>query len=126
MREIEEVICTDDGEHVLALCADGGVMYYHGGHHHHASSSPPREEKQIDTFAECESVSQSITPSALSLSKLVELTCVQRTPEEDQAWAIRRVGRHGHVVLARVSRSKPSPSNAFPFIVISLDLLSSK
>jgi hypothetical protein len=32
MREIEDVICTEDGVHVLVLCTDGGVMYYQRDH----------------------------------------------------------------------------------------------
>mmetsp|Transcript_30319 Transcript_30319/g.41560 ORF Transcript_30319/g.41560 Transcript_30319/m.41560 type:complete len:216 (+) Transcript_30319:546-1193(+) len=29
MREVENIVSTQDGAHVLILCADGGVMYYH-------------------------------------------------------------------------------------------------
>lgn len=29
MRQIDEVIGSQDGMHVLALCTDGGVLYYH-------------------------------------------------------------------------------------------------
>jgi hypothetical protein len=29
MRQIEQVLATQDGGHALALCTDGGVLYYH-------------------------------------------------------------------------------------------------
>lgn len=83
MRQIQEILTTQDGQHALAICTDGGVLYYHHSYFH-----------EIDTDG-----------------SLVELQTLMREIEigpqfmTDGAWALKRVGRRGAVVLVRSCRN---------------------
>lgn len=74
MRQIDFVIGTSDARHALVLCTDGGVMYF--------------KNSGVEGIAPC----------------LVEFSSLQRDPEVERTWNLRRVGRGGDVVLLRAVR----------------------
>lgn len=84
MRQIDDVIGTSDARHALVLCTDGGVMYFHNS--------------EVREIAPC----------------LAEFSSLQRDPEVERAWNLRRVGRDGDVVLLRALKVNNSsyPSGA--------------
>jgi len=90
MREIDEILSTDDGSHVMVLCTDGGVMHC---------------QKH---FAEDINVSQAIGASSdvsHCHSELVEVPGLQRDINSDQAWVIRSVGLSKETVIVRASKT---------------------
>lgn len=117
-REIDEVLCTDDGLHVLVLCADGGVMYYRGeaGHSHPAAAA---EKEGVDASPLEAQAGEGLVP------KLTELPDIQREADTDRVWALRRVGQREDVVLLRAVRNKGVGSDPGS-LVLSVDLLSSR
>ena len=74
MRQIEEVIGTSDAQHALVLCTDGGVMYF--------------KNSAVHGIAPC----------------LTEFNSLQRDPDMQSTWNIRRVGRDGDVILLRAEK----------------------
>ena len=74
MRQIEEVIGTSDAQHALVLCTDGGVMYF--------------KNSAIHGIPPC----------------LTEFNSLQRDPEMQSTWNLRRVGRDGDVILLRAEK----------------------
>jgi hypothetical protein len=83
MRQIDEVIGTNDARHALVLCTDGGVMYF--------------QNNGVDENPPC----------------LLEFSTLQRDPELERAWSLRRVGRDGDVVLLRALKvNSPSSGGA--------------
>lgn len=80
MRQIDEVIGTNDGSHVLALCTDGGVLYFKN----------ISGDKEGDEF--------------IQDASLIEFNSLRRTEEVDMIWNTKRVGRNGDVVLVRATR----------------------
>lgn len=76
LRQIEDVIGTSDGRHVLGLCTDGGVMYY----------------CQNDSMDE-------------SFPEIIEFSSFTRDPDIDQHWRINRVGSRGQAILLRAAKS---------------------
>ena len=79
MRQIDEVIGTADARHALVLCTDGGVMYFDNS-------------SKVDV-APC----------------LVEFSSLQRDPEVERTWNLRRVGKDGEVVLLRAVKVGSGP-----------------
>ena len=101
-REIEQVICTDEGTHALVLCADGGVLYYRA-----AQASTTQSVATMPTIQSQEEEEGPTTTATLSSCSvgLVELPTLSsnKTKEQQQqqllgSWALRRVGLQGHVV----------------------------
>ena len=86
MRQIDEVIGTHDARHALVLCTDGGVMYF---------------KNNSDSTGD-------IAPAPC----LIEFSTVQRDPEIERAWNLRRVGRDGDVVLLRATRVNNSAASS--------------
>jgi hypothetical protein len=80
MRQIDEVIGTSDGSHVLALCTDGGVLYFKN----------VSDDKKGDEF--------------IQNASLIEFNSLRRDEEVDMIWNTKRVGRNGDVVLVRASK----------------------
>lgn len=85
MRLIEDVISTQDGKQALALCSDGGVLYF--------------RNEYVEVKEQTSEEKSSMISDAINCS-LVEFNSIQRNPS-DGAWAIRRVGKRGTVVLLR-------------------------
>lgn len=83
MRQIQEILTTQDGHHAVAICTDGGVLYYHHSYLNEMDSD----------------------------GSFVELPTLMREVEvgpefmTDGAWALKRVGRRGAVVLVRACRN---------------------
>lgn len=80
MRQIDEIIGTDDGKHVLVLCTDGGVLYFNCAH--------PLTQPQC-------------TEDMPFSGELTECATLNRDIALDNAWTVRRVGRVGETVLLR-------------------------
>ncbi len=89
MRQIEDVIATEDGTHLLVLLTDGGVLYF-------STEQPTGKEA---------------TPLASASSSLIEFSNLSRVEGEDSAWALRRVGSSGAVVLMRAHRQGDGEGN---------------
>jgi hypothetical protein len=83
MRQIQDVLTTQDGQHALAICTDGGVLYYHHSYFH-----------EIDTDG-----------SLVELQSLIREIEVGPQFMTDGAWTLKRVGRRGAVVLVRSCRN---------------------
>lgn len=71
MRQIDGVVSTNDSRHVLALCTDGGVLYF--------------KNSSFGT----------------STQSLTECLNIQRNPDVDGVWALKRIGNEGEVLLLR-------------------------
>jgi hypothetical protein len=87
MRQIDEIVGTDDGKHALVLCTDGGVLYFNclpTAGQADSSQDSVEEEKQLPFKGE-----------------LLECPSLQRDVALDCAWTVRRVGRAAEVVLLR-------------------------
>jgi hypothetical protein len=109
-REIEQVLSTDEGQFALILCADGGVMYYRGGGGGKGRGSATLlatagagegGEASKDAFVEAAKGPEAGGGGQLGASGLVELPALFRQKEQQQqlgSWALRRIGRQGHVV----------------------------
>ena len=174
MREVDSILSTQDGSHVLVLCTDGCVMYYENkapliaaaaasiascpplpaspplpaaaaaatdASSETSNSSPipafpaepvagelPDPSRSVPGEQEGEEEEEqgvSLEPDAqdeeegeeeeeddeggddLQLKcRLQELSELQRDLESDQAWALRRVGAAGEVVLVRAYQAK--------------------
>lgn len=173
MREVDSILSTQDGSHVLVLCTDGCVMYYENKAPLIAAAaasiascpplpaSPPLPAAAAPSDASSEASNSSPIPASpaepvagelpdLSRSvpgeqegeeeeeqgvslepdaqdeeegeeeeeddeggddlqlkcRLQELSELQRDLESDQAWALRRVGAAGEVVLVRAYQAK--------------------
>lgn len=97
MRQIDEVIATQDGTHALALCTDGGVLYYRAD----IPAQTEDDAKRGTVVSEYCNVSR---------GSLVELGKISRDIDPatggvvDGSWNLRRIGSRGHVVLMRASR----------------------
>lgn len=112
-REIEQVICTDEGKHAIILCADGGVVYYNvplssnnaaGVARKHAAADGGSSSDEQDGSAGAGNSSS----SGSGAGQLVELGALFRVKDQQQhpgSWALRRVGRQGMVVLLRATTS---------------------
>ena len=94
MRQIREVHSTEDGLHTLILCSDGAVLYH--------PSSTASESAPLSAAPSGSSDEQS--SSAQEMVEVPALS-VDVDPEKESAWALRRVGRSGLVVLLRGYRS---------------------
>lgn len=79
MRQIDQVIGTNDGKHVMVLCSDGGVMYFAKNFH--------VGENVMETFVEFNTN---------------QLHC---DPNVNQVWLLKRVGKEGDIVLLRSIKS---------------------
>jgi hypothetical protein len=102
MREIEDVVGTDDGMHVLVLCADGGAMYFRG--------QPPQASGLLRGSNRNDSAAASEAGNSKGLVELVGL----RDKDVDQAVVLRRIGFAGHVVVLRASRGTVASSTSGP------------
>lgn len=143
-REIEQVICTDEGRHALILCADGGVVYYCAPFTTAAAATGPsvslsnNEQQQQysvggpSSDAEEEQSAESATDAAASTAEdtcggggggggtgqLVEMGTLFRQKDQQQhpgSWALRRVGRQG-IVVSRLSVVSVSSANVAIFL----------
>jgi hypothetical protein len=88
-RQIQEILTTQDGQHALAICTDGGVLYYH-----HTDSCP------LSDISE-----ESSNGSLVELQSLMREIDVGPQCMTDGAWALKRVGQRGAVVLVRACRN---------------------
>eukprot|EP01038_Epipyxis_sp_PR26KG_P008421 gene8421-11389_t len=106
MREIDEILSTDDGLHVLVLTTDGGVMYFSRG------------------FAPVEGDVLSKESNRMNIDSqqpyLIELNHLTRDMDLDEAWQIRRVGSGGRVVLLRAKRTLSAYNQWQSCITVSL------
>ena len=103
MREINEVIACHDGNHVLALCTDGGVLYYH---YDGCSSNESRRFGSLIEFQ--------------SLTREVEVGPEFMT---DDSWAIKRVGTNGSVVVIRACKGLASKDEEGGGAIVDISLL---
>lgn len=118
MREIDEVIATADGQHVLILCTDGGVMYFENNivqgdrDRDRASLVGKIDSPLLHDNADAEAkkptagVKQYTGRGPYGSKGLIELSDVQREIGVDQVWAIKRVGKNGDVILIRAVKSE--------------------
>lgn len=94
-REIEQVICTDEGSHALLLCADGGVVYY-------CAPAPAARndggEAQQQGEGDVEGGTGSVWNGTSALLELPDLFRQKDVQQHTGSWALRRVGRQGLVV----------------------------
>lgn len=88
-REIEQVICTDEGSHALLLCADGGVVYYR---------APTSDASCSVVGSESDETSEHTRSGASALLELPDLFRQKDLQQHTGSWALRRVGRQGLVV----------------------------
>ena len=100
MRQINNVIGTDDARHAMILCADGGVLYY----------NRPEESG--------------------SRGELLELPKLERDPDTliqsgARDWALHRVGASGEVVLLRATQTMPVRIIISPLVTIAPEACSS-
>ncbi len=109
MRQIDEVIGTQDGSHVIALCTDGGVLHF--------TTSTSTSRLSIPMASLEGSVSLKISPSGdhesqdancadlqgatINAGSVIEFSQLKRNPDLDSAWCLKRVGAEGRVVLLR-------------------------
>ena len=109
MREINEVIACHDGNHVLALCTDGGVLYYH--------------------YDDCNSTSSG-GGDVGGFGNLIEFQSLTREVEvgpeymTDDSWAIKRVGSCGTVVVIRACKGLESKDEEGGGAIVDISLLS--
>jgi hypothetical protein len=110
MREINEVIACHDGNHVLALCTDGGVLYYHYDASNSLSLSSSSKSSGFGHLIEFQSLTRE----------------VQVGPEfmTDDSWAIKRVGRAGEVVVIRACKGLASKDEEGGGAIVDISLLS--
>lgn len=107
MREINEVIACHDGNHVLALCTDGGVLYYH--------------------YDGC--TSSSTSSDGGGFGNLIEFQSLTREVEvgpefmTDDSWAIKRVGLKGTVVVIRACKGLASKDEEGGGAIVEVSLL---
>ena len=103
MRQIGEVIGTEDGRHVLVLCTDGGVLYFH--------CRP----------VECPVSGGDGSPSDVVVpfeGELLESASLLRDVDMDCAWALKSVGSSGEVVLLRaVSTYNPDAPSSTSIVI---------
>ena len=90
-REIEQVMCTNDGQQALVMCADGGVVYY-------SASAPFLTEEKNDADSEEEQGAQGCGGCLLELPGLFRMKDQQ---QHLGSWTLRRVGHQGLVVSSR-------------------------
>lgn len=114
MRQIQDVLTTQDGQHALALCTDGGVLYYR---HSEIPSSPLSSSSSSSSSSTSsnngkEGENESIEESKfISTGTLIEFQTLTREVEigpkhmTDGAWCLKRVGCKGAVVLIRSYRN---------------------
>jgi hypothetical protein len=98
-REIEQVVCTDGGQHALVMCADGGVVFYGAA----GAEDEGRDEDELAAAAE--------GPGCGGF--LVELPSLSRQKDQQQhpgSWTLRRIGRQGHVVSDRLCIHHVAPT----------------
>jgi hypothetical protein len=86
MRQIQDVVSTEDGTHLLVLLTDGGVLYF--------STELPGGGTQSGAGG-----------------ALVEFPGMARVEGENCAWALRRVGSRGVVVLLKAQRQEDGEGN---------------
>eukprot|EP00596_Hydrurales_sp_CCMP1899_P003950 CAMPEP_0119051800 /NCGR_PEP_ID=MMETSP1177-20130426/73296_1 /TAXON_ID=2985 /ORGANISM="Ochromonas sp, Strain CCMP1899" /LENGTH=456 /DNA_ID=CAMNT_0007031125 /DNA_START=962 /DNA_END=2335 /DNA_ORIENTATION=- len=87
IANVSDAIGTSDGRHALFLCSDGAVMYL----------------KNNSSFMDLSPRSEEGSPSELE-STLTEITTLNRDPDCESAWTLRRVGRTGGVVFLRAKK----------------------
>lgn len=90
MRQIQDVVATEDGTHLLVLLTDGGVLYF---------------------STELSGGAQSGGGGGAGSAALVEFPTMSRVEGEDSAWALRRVGSRGMVVLLKAHREEDGEGN---------------
>lgn len=115
MREIDDIISTDNGSHALILCTDGGVMYYSNPVENiivkttsFTESSHDYGDKPNSELESSDEVSHAETHSFTKSSLFLELSNIQRNQETDQSWHLKRVGANGAVALLRACRQDPN------------------
>ena len=146
MRQIDQVLATQDGCHALALCTDGGVLYYHanptstddaasmagdssGGGHSNAEAGDDATDWAASGGSEDLQASGGSQKVKKRCGQLVEFQHLSREVEigpqfmTDNAWCLKRVGRRGVVVLIRACqgvRGKEGCDSAGALIDVSL------
>lgn len=140
MRQIEDIIGTHDARHILILCTDGGVLYQSNPNFASDDLDTPQAPLSEDLTSLGSSVASESSDAASAASSsaegdasaiaasdslahglLVEFMGLQRDPERERVWALKRVGRRGEVVLLRAIKPTPNSSES---IAISIRLLS--
>ena len=111
-REVQDVIGTQDGVHVLVLCGDGGVMYYRRPTSMSDSVSATTSETTEDGTTEASS-------AVSDLGRLQEIVSIQREAERDQAWAVKRIGSNGQVVLLRAAQCSTKEGGSVGLVSVS-------
>jgi hypothetical protein len=104
MRQIQDIIATNDGHHLLILLTDGGVLYYRAGLTEGIVSSKENNNMVLDL--------EPHTPAAVQNSaSLTEFSKLSYNPGVDGAWCLRRVGIEGAVVLLRATKQDSENSS---------------
>lgn len=117
MRQIEDIISTQDGKHALALCTDGGVLYFRNDYEN-------IEESPTKNACSC-STSAFVSTPYESCRTLTEFSSFQRDVDSEPAWVIRRIGLDGIVILLRAVKSIHDPTG-HNMTTIYVDVLSEK
>lgn len=95
MREVVDVVGTQDGEHVLVKVADGGVLHFHHPRttHMRSDSLAGGANENVDTNQTRDDLG--------TVGHLQELPSPAKEGDMEQAWTVKRVGNEGLVVVAR-------------------------
>lgn len=91
MRQIQDVVSTEDGTHLLVLLTDGGVLYF---------------STELSGGAQSGG-----GVSGGASAALVEFPGMGRVEGDNCAWALRRVGSRGTVVLIKAHRHEDGEGN---------------
>lgn len=82
LREIESIVGMSEGEQILLLCTDGGVLFY-------------------DTTSNCQGDTADFSKPSVNGSTITELESLQYNPDIDMAWTLGRLGPTSDLTLLR-------------------------
>jgi hypothetical protein len=118
MREVSDVISTQDGKYALILCSDGGIIYYKHPNKNEDTEEPEPEnedsdgerEAKVDEYDERSSNEENKSPISHNhkekennndhLPQLSELSSISKDID-NQFWSLKRIGKQGLVLLIR-------------------------
>jgi hypothetical protein len=100
MRQIDEIIGTDDGKHVLVLCTDGGVLYF-GCTLKQVEGKEVSDADLTDDASSSNDEEENRRAHVPFSGELLECQNLLRDVALDCAWTVRRVGRSADVLLLR-------------------------
>jgi len=87
LREIETIVGMSEGEEILLLCTDGGVLFY--------------DTTSTDLSCQSETTPDLSKSGANGSSSITELETLQYNPDIDMAWALGRLGPASDLMLLR-------------------------